>query len=232
MRSLLMIAGLIGLLAGDAAVAQQRPTRLEIWDLKLGTPMAELPDEFTDYACGTGGGPPSMAINHWRDYRRCRPEPGGLREVYFRYDDELEYWAKANNFTTEMEQFSGTKVYGFPVVLSALFDARGVLAGLRVVSDPRDTTRRREDAHALRNFITARFGRDGWACTDHPLADGETPVLRTFIKQDCTKAIDGIGNAVLHTRFFRKKGQSQYDPRTDRETEGQFESFVRFELMR
>jgi hypothetical protein len=118
------------------------------------------------------------------------------------------------------------------VVLSALFDGRGVLMGLRIVSDPRDASKRREDAHALRNFITARFGRDGWTCTDHPLTDGETPVLRTFIKQDCSKTIDGVGNAVLHTRFFRKKGQSQYDPRTDRETEGQFESTVRFELMK
>ena len=63
-------------------------------------------------------------------------------------------------------------------------------------------------------------------------ADGETPVLRTFIKQDCSKAIDGLGNATLLTRFFRKKGQSQYDPRTDRETDGQFESTVRFELMK
>jgi hypothetical protein len=225
---------LFGLLLGGplAAAAQERPTRAEVWDLKLGLTADALPEAFAEYACGSNGGPPGVPISGWRDFRRCRAEASGLHEVYFRYDDELEYWAKANNFTTEMEQFSGTKVYGFPVVLSALFDVRGVLAGLRVVSDPRDTTRRREDAHALRNFITARFGRDGWACTDHPLADGETPVLRTFIKQDCTKAIDGIGNATLLTRFFRKKGQSQYDPRTDRETEGQFESTVRFELMK
>jgi hypothetical protein len=215
-----------------AAGAQEQPTRTEVWDLKLGVAADALPDGFAEYACGSNGGPPGAPMSGWRDFRRCRAEASGLHEVYFRYDDELEYWAKANNFTTEMEQFSGTKVYGFPVVLSALFDARGVLAGLRIVSDPRDTSRRREDAHALRNFITARFGRDGWACTDHPLADGETPVLRTFIKQDCSKAIDGVGNATLLTRFFRKKGQSQYDPRTDRETEGQFESTVRFELMK
>jgi hypothetical protein len=35
---------------------------------------------------------------------------------------------------------------------------------------------------------------------------------------------------MLETRYLRKKGQSQYDPRTDRETDGQFESHVRFEL--
>ena len=52
---------------------------------------------------------------------------------------------------------------------------------------PRD---RRDEAYALRNFITAQFGRDGWDCTDHPPAEGETPVMRTFIKQDCRKAED------------------------------------------
>ena len=76
-----MLIGIAWMLGVTNASAQQRPNRLEIWDLKLGTPVAELPDEFTDYACGTGGGPPSMAVNHWRDYRRCRPEPNGLREV-------------------------------------------------------------------------------------------------------------------------------------------------------
>src|SRR5215831_10461563 len=91
MPALIVIACMLG---STNASAQQRPNRLEIWDLKLGTPVADLPDEFTDYACGTGGGPPSVALNGWRDYRRCRPEPDGLREVYFRYDDELEYWAK------------------------------------------------------------------------------------------------------------------------------------------
>lgn len=233
MRARPLIACLLCLLLGGAhAVAQERPSRAEVWDLKLGLGADTLPDTFAEYACGSNGGPPGVQLSGWRDFRRCRAEPNGLHEVYFRYDDELEYWAKANNFTTEIEQFSGTKIYGFPAVLSALFDARGVLAGLRIVSDPRDTSRPREDAHALRNFITARFGRDGWACTDHPLADGETPVLRTFIKQDCSKTIEGLGNATLQTRFLRKKGQSQYDPRTDRETEGQFESLVRFELMR
>ena len=216
---------------GVNALAQQ-PIRKEVWDLRFGTAAEALPDEFSDYACGTNGGPPSRQLSGWKDYRRCRPEPSGLREVYFRYDDELEYWAKANNFTTEIERFSGTKVYGFPVVLSALFDDQGILAGLRMVSDPRDTTRRREDAHALRNFLTARFGRDGWDCADHPLEDGEAPVDRTFIKQNCSKTIAGVGTASLLTHYFRKKGQSQFDPHTGRETKDQFESMVRFELLR
>jgi hypothetical protein len=229
LRPLLIITGLLGLLGADAN-AQQRPARLEIWDLKLGTAAADLPDEFTDYACGTNGGPPSVALAHWRDFRRCRPEPGGLREVYFRYDDELEYWAKANNFATEIRKYSGTKVFDFPVVLSARFDEQGILAGIRIVSDPRDTSRDREEAYLLRNFLSARYGRDGWDCADLPPEDGETPVFRTFIKQRCKKSTDGGTLAEMQVNYFRKKGQSEVDPHTGRTTEGQFESLVRFEL--
>ncbi|MEA2904231.1 MAG: hypothetical protein QOI12_1618 [Alphaproteobacteria bacterium] len=228
--SILPAALAVALLAGAAARAQNAPTRLEVWDLKLGTPASDLPDEVTDYACGTNGGPPSVALTGWRDFRRCRPEPNGLREIYFRYDDELEYWAKANNFATEIKKYSGTKIFDFPVVLSARFDDNGILAGIRIVSDPRDTSREREEAYLLRNFLTARYGREGWDCVDLAPEDGETPVFRTFIKQRCKKALDGGIVAQLDTNYLRKKGQTEIDPRTGRETEGQFESLVRFEL--
>jgi hypothetical protein len=223
---------LVAGVAAGTALAQQRPNRPEVWDLKLGTRAEAMPGDFADHACGTNGGPPSAPLTGWTDFSRCRPEPSGLREVYFRYDDELEYWAKANNFTTEIEKFSGTKVYNFPVILSALFNDQGTLAGLRIVSDPRDPSRRREEAYTLRNFLMARFDRDGWDCGDLPPEDGETPVIRTFVKQVCRKVIAGLGTATIRTNFFRKKGQSQFDPRTQRETTDQFESTVRFELTR
>ena len=231
LSSVLLVAGLLSL-ACAAHAQEERPSRLEVWDLKLGTPVAELPDEFTDYACGTNGGPPSIPLNNWLDWRRCRPEPSGLREVYFRYDDELEYWAKANEFATEIEKYSGTKVYDFPVVLSGLFDEKGVLVGIRMVTDPRDPSRDRDEAYLLRNFLIARFGREGWQCEDLAPEEGETPVGRTFIKQRCSKSIPDSGDAFLEAHYFRKKGQSQYDPHTGKRTQGQFESETRFELIR
>jgi hypothetical protein len=225
------MAGIALVAAANAqTAAPPLPKRGEVWDLKLGTPATALPSGFGEYACGTNGGPPSQPLSGWGDFRRCRPEPSGLREVYFRYDDELEYWAKANDLPTEIERYSGTKVYDFPVVLSALFDDGGMLAGLRIVSDPRDTTRSRDEAYTLRNFLNARFGRDGWACTDLPPGEGEEPVGRTFIKQDCQKTLDGPVLAVLQTRYFRKKGQYQFDPHSAKETKGEFESTVHFEL--
>jgi hypothetical protein len=230
LRGRFVLGFLVGSLTAGSLQAQQRPTRAEIWDLKLGTAVDALPDEFADYACGTNGGPPSVPLGGWKDFPRCRPEPNGLREVYFRYDDELEYWAKANNFATEIRKYSGTKMFDFPVVLSARFDDRGILAGIRIVSDPRDTSRDREEHYLLRNFLTARYGREGWDCVDEPPEEGETPVFRTFIKQRCKKALEGGAVAELQTNFFRKKGQAEIDARTGRTTEGQFESLVRFEL--
>ena len=211
--------------------AGDRPTRLEVWDLRLGSQIEQLPDEFIDYACGTKGGPPSTPLNGWREVRRCRPEASGLREVYFRYDDELEYWAKANNLLPQMAQYSGTKTYGFPVTVSALIDDSGALRGIRLVSDPRGDTQNRDEAYLLRNFLTARFGRDGWACESLSPEDGETPVDGIFVKERCRKDLETKTVASLTTRHLRKAGQSQFDPRTGRETAGQFESTVRFELV-
>lgn len=209
----------------------ERPARTEIWDLKLGTPAEQLPDAFVDYACGTNGGPPSLPLEGWRDFRRCRAERNGLREVYFRYDDELEYWARANNLSAQMEQFSGTKTYGFPIVASALIDDSGILRGIRLVSDPRTESQNRDEAYLLRNFLTARFGREGWNCESLAPEEGEAGVSGIFVKEHCRKQIEGKGAASLLTRHLRKAGQSQFDPRTGRETSGQFESTVRFELV-
>jgi hypothetical protein len=230
-RSRILAALVLTLLPG-AAGAQERPPRLEVWDLRLGSRVDQLPDEFVDLACGTNGGPPSVPLNGWNDFKRCRAEPSGLREVYFRYDDELEYWAKANSLADQMEQYSGTKTYGFPVVVSGLIDVEGVLAGIRIVSDPRDTSQNRDEAYLLRNFLTARLGRDNWQCQDLALADGETPVDGVFVKQSCRKQIDDKTSASLATRYLRKPGQSRLDPHTGRETAGQFESAARFELVR
>jgi hypothetical protein len=232
-----VIASLMGVSgASFAQNAGERPVRHEVWDIPLGANIAELPDDYVDYACGTNGGPPSTPLTRWKDYRRCRPDANGTREVYFRYDDELEYWAKANNLADQMGQYIGTKTYGFPVTVSALIgddgQGTGAVRGIRIVSDPRDPTGDRDEAYLLRNFLNARFGRDGWQCTDIPAEPGETSVTGIFIKQHCEKDIEGGLHGLLVTRHLRKPGQSQYDPHSGRETINQFESNVRFELVK
>ena len=233
-----MLAALPGLASAQDAPkgGDERPTRREVWDISLGAKIAELPDDFMDYACGTNGGPPSTLLTGWKDYRRCRPDANGLHEVYFRYDDEIEYWAKANNLTAQMEQYVGTKTYGFPITASALIgddgQGSGIVRGIRIVSDPRDPTGDRDEAYLLRNFLNARLGREGWQCEDLPAENGETPVTGIFIKQRCEKDMDDGVHGVLVTRYLRKPGQSQYDPHSGKETTNQFESLVRFEMVK
>jgi hypothetical protein len=215
MSRVLLLAASVTALAVSAVVhGQEQPKRLEIWDIRLGTAVAQLPDDFVDYACGTNGGPP------------------GLREVYFRYDDELEYWAKANDLLGQMEQYAGTKTYGFPIVASLLIDAGGIVKGIRIVSDPRNDADNRDEAYLLKNFLTARFGRDNWTCEKLAPEAGETPVDGVFVKERCRKDIDGETAASLATRYLRKAGQTRFDPHSGKQTAGQFDSTVRFELVR
>jgi hypothetical protein len=115
--------------------------------------------------------------------------------------------------------------------VSGLIDAEGVLRGIRIVSDPRDPSQNRDEAYLLRNFLTARLGRDNWQCQDLQLAEGETPVDGVFVKQNCRKQVDDKTSATLGTRYLRKPGQSRFDPQSGRQTTGQFESTASFELL-
>jgi hypothetical protein len=220
------------MLGAGLARAKDQPPRADIWSLKLGTPAAALPrDAFIDYACGSNGGPPQQWLAGWSDYDKCRAEPNGLREVYFRYDDELEYWAKAHRSRTLIAQYGGTKVLDFPVIVSALFDVGGTLAGLRIVTDPQANPQERKQAYTLNNFFKARYGSDRWDCRDTPPAPGETPVGTLYINQRCTKLTKDNMRAFLETRFLRKPGQAEFSG-SGKLTVGQFESSTRLELLR
>jgi hypothetical protein len=226
------IVAVLLLLGATMVRAAEAPTRADIWTLKLGTPAAALPrDAFVDYACGSNGGPPQQTLTGWSDYDKCPPEPNGLREVYFRYDDELEYWAKAHRARTLVAQYAGTKVLDFPVILSGLFDTGGTLAGLRIVTDPQANPQDRKQAYTLSNFFKARYGGDGLDCADTLPAPGENPVGTLYINQRCTKLVKGDMRAVLETRFLRRSGQAEFSG-SGKLTVGQFESSTRLELLR
>ena len=231
MRAIIAVAAVIVLGAGSAR-AEDQPARADVWSLKLGTPAAALPiDAFVDYACGGNGGPAQQPLAGWSEYDRCRPEPNGLREVYFRYDDELEYIARAHRAQTMIAQYSGTKVLDFPVIVSALFDGGGTLAGLRIVTDPQASPQERKKAYTLSNFFKARYGSDGWDCNEAPPAPGETPVGTLYINRRCTKLAKDDMRALLETRFLRKPGQAEFSG-SGKLTVGQFDSSTRLELLR
>ena len=210
--------------------AQDRPARLNLWDIHIGEKAAEIPDAFVNYACGTGGGPPSIPLAKFTEFEKCRPDANGLREVYFEYDDELEYWARALDLKAEIRMYAGTSAYEFPVVASVLFDDAGLVKGERLVTDPRQQlSRDRNEFWVLADFIRHRFGDDGWQCKDLPPDEGESPAGSNFIKNHCEKTSGGL-HLVLEQRYFQKKGQQFVDPYTGKPRTEEYVSETRFEM--
>jgi hypothetical protein len=232
-------------LCGATATAQpQEMRRATIWALKLGQPITAQPspDEFRGFACGSNGGPPREPLAGWSGYNRCRAEPNGLHEVYFEYDDEYEYIARAKDLDREVARWAGTTEVRFPVIVSALFADGGILKGLRIVTDSRpdhreDTTdadlKKRDQAYLLGGYVASRFGIDAvHDCKSLPAAEGESSVGDLFVKRSCERTDAAAGRRiVLRVNFFRKPGQSGINPQIPTQlTSGEFESSTRLEI--
>jgi uncharacterized protein YjbI with pentapeptide repeats len=236
------LAAALAALSVSCAFAQAPPpapggTRSDrpptVWDLPLGAHARELPaDPFIDFACGTNGGPPSAPLTGWTDFAHCRAEPAtGLHEVYFRYDDEPEYWARARYMMEQVAFYQYTTVFDIPVIVSLLFDADGFLVGHRIVSDPRVPEGMRENGSSLAGILRARYGEELFDCVDQPPAPGESEFQGIFVKREChaTDPAAGLTMFVVE-RNLRKLGQHQQDALAG-PTAGLFESTTYFQAL-
>jgi hypothetical protein len=235
---------LCGLFLGPAAVGAQDLRRATVWALKIGQPIEAQPspEEFRGFACGSNGGPPHQQLSSWSDFSRCRAETSGLHEVYFEYDDEYEYIARAQDLLGEISRWAGTTEAGFPVIVSALFDDGGTLRGIRIVTDPRPEHRndiieadlkKRDHAYLFGAFMASRYGFDAARdCTSQPAGAGESAIGSLFVKQSCERADPTRGVKIsVRANYFRKPGQSGVNPQLPSQlTQGQFESSARLEI--
>lgn len=223
-----ILAGVVGLPGHVFAEALDRP---DIGDLELGVEYSVQPTRFREFACGTNGGPPSVIIGSFADFGQCpREAETGLHEVTFRYDDEIEYYARAMNLRPIADRFGGTRFGTFPVIVSAMFDEIGVLRGYRIVTDDRGSLRERRVAHSMSVFAKAQFSDADWTCETLPAADGETPLGREFVKENCTASTPEGWNVILKTRLLHRPGQSAVDPHTGQIRAGYYESTARLEV--
>ena len=236
-RAILTAAGAL-LLAAPAAAQDEAAEQAaglfasSAWDLELGAHAYELSmDDYIDYACGTNGGPPSLPLSGWADWSLCQPEAGtGFYEIYFQYDDETEYWARAHDLEVQIRTYEYTSAYQIPVIASALFDDRGFLIGIRLITDNRVPVELREKGVALANFLRARYGT-GWTCEDLPRLEGEIEFQGSFEKRRCNKVVaDAPYHVMIVTHSYRKPGQFAINPGNNRATEGQFVSSTLYEL--
>jgi hypothetical protein len=223
-------AALLFLTTDTTAQAPAKRDHGEIHGLKLGLQAKSMTlDGFGDLACGSNGGPPRQKLEDWSGFASCRPEANGLHEVNIRFDDEEDYVGRAIDDPLHAQGRIGTRVAGHPVILSALFDAGGVIRGLRFVTDPRASAYERRMSHLLRLAVINRYEPGGWACTDFPPAAGETPVGGIFLKQRCEKATPER-HLMVEAHFLRKPGQSDVDPISGETRPGAYESWTRFEI--
>jgi hypothetical protein len=217
-------------LSNGAAWAQEPATK--IWDIKLGTPIAALPlDQFVDPACGNNGGPPSRVLSGFADFVLCPLDKStGLHEVWFRYDDELEYVARARRSEIMIRLYQANVLGGFPIITSLLIDDAGLVQGYRIVNDPRAPGSLRIEAYGLAELFKGLVA-PGLDCTELPAAEGERPIEDLFVKQICEVKADGQVTRIEARRYY-KPGQFLVDPNDNRITENEFESSARLEVFR
>jgi len=215
------------LLAGSATAQAPAP---KIWDVKFGTAVSALPlDHFVDPSCGTNGGPPSRALKSFAEFGLCaRERTTGLHEVWFRYDDEMEYVARARRSDIMIRQYQANSLAGQPIITSLLIDDAGLVQGYRIVNDPRVEGRTRVDAFNLADLFKGIAGL-GLNCTDLPPAEGERPIEDLFVKEVCEKN-ESERVVRIEARRYYKAGQFAVDPNENRLTENQFESSARIEV--
>ncbi|MBO0750725.1 MAG: hypothetical protein J2P53_01335 [Bradyrhizobiaceae bacterium] len=202
-----------------------------IWDIELGIAVSALPlKDFVDPACGTNGGPPARVLKGFDEFALCPAEAAtGLHEVWFRYDDEMEYIARARRSSVLIRQYQANSLAGQPIITSLLIDDAGRVQGYRIINDPRADAATRIDAFNLADLFKGIAGM-GLPCTDLPPADGERPIDDVFIKEICELETDGKVVRVEQRRYY-KAGQYAVDP-DSRATENQFESAARLEVYR
>ncbi|MGD9739165.1 MAG: pentapeptide repeat-containing protein [Bauldia sp.] len=232
-RPLPVVAALAAMVLTAASAALAQPTdvtRSTIRNLVIGAPFSEQPSGFQEFACGTNGGPPSVPIAGFAEFARCPPEPSGLYEVQFRYDDEAHFRALAHRDLLQAELFAGTKIGNFQIIAAALFDRAGILRGIRAVTDDRMPDRERRFAYSMAVFVQSLYGAGSWECTDLPVAEGETPVGNSLVKQDCRKLTDDGLVVTTRARLLRRPGQTLFDPATNQIRVGYYESTARMEV--
>jgi hypothetical protein len=198
----------------------------------LGITVAELPvSDYVDPACGTNGGPPARVLKGFADFAQCPVEAKtGLHEVWFRYDDEMEYVARARRSDALVKQYQANSLAGEPIITSLLIDDMGRVQGYRIVNDPRVDADTRLNAFGIGDLFKG-MAAPGLQCTDLPAAEGERPIEDWFVKEDCDSNVDGLVTHI-ETRRYYKPGQFAVDPNENRLTQNEFESSARLEIYR
>src|SRR5262249_57384349 len=118
-----------------------------------------------------------------------------------RYDDEMEYVARARRSDIMIRQYQANSIAGQPIITSLLIDDAGLVQGYRIVNDPRIEANTRLAAFGLADLFKGIAGL-GLNCTNLPLAPGERPIDDWYAKEVCGKRADGLTSRVGPRRHY------------------------------
>jgi hypothetical protein len=186
-----MVAGGVLLTALQQAAAQDFSGN-DLRDIRIGIAVADLPSTgYADFSCAADA---ERKLSGWSDWRNCPAGDDELRALRFGYDPAISR--------------NGTVVAGHPAILTALIDSAGTVAGLKIETDPKARFYLRKKAFLFGSQVKARYGSDGWTCTQAQPEAGEQPVGGVYVKERCTKTIQGRA-VVIERNLFRQAGQDE-----------------------
>jgi hypothetical protein len=168
-------------------VAAEEPAGNDLRDIRIGMAVTGLPAAgYANFACANEQG---HAIAAWSDWPTCPEDKEGLRAIRFDYDP-----------STSRE---GTMVAGHPAILTLLVDDKGIVAGLRIETDPKARLYIRKKAFLLGLQVKSRYGTEGWTCQQRQPDSGEQPVGGVFLKESCLKTVQGRSITVERKLFHQ-----------------------------
>jgi hypothetical protein len=192
----------------------QAPPGPRVWEVPFGTPASKMPIDFRLPACGTHGGPPSTPLKSFAEFMRCRPEPEtGLREVWFSYDDDTEYYMRAMRADPAIvDRYRANAMFTHLVVYSLLFDQDGRLQGYRIATDPREPPEARADADTVGDGVRAMlpYGGYEWNCKELSPQNGEQAWGGVYENTVCDKTANGVFVTITQ-HYYLKPGQQATD---------------------
>jgi hypothetical protein len=188
---LAIVAGGV-LLATLQQAAAQNFSGNDLRDIRVGMAISDLPSAgYVDFACATDT---THKLSDWSSWRECSPGADQLHALRFGFDPATSR--------------DGTVVAGHPAVLTALIDDAGTVAGLKIDTDPKARLYLRKKAFLFGPQVKARYGTDGWTCAQAQPEATEQPVGGVFVKERCTKTIDGRALAIERS-LFHQAGQDE-----------------------
>jgi len=185
------------MLAVPVAAQAADPHESDIRQIRVGAPLdAKSATGLSGFACADRDGP---ALSDWSDYRKCPANAAGLREIRFEFEENKQ-------LTQLADRWEGTKIAGHPVILTMAVADNGRIDGLHIATDDKASPFQKKTAFLLSLRVREHYGTDGWNCADLPRQPGETEIGGMFVKQECSKSVEGR-SLKMQTKLYRGPGQ-------------------------